>query len=87
MASNAPPFDPINPTPEEQADMVAGYLAAGPDGPGFRPNDASMAYEHGWRMRRNDLAGLADDDQRILAKRFIAKSRGLPDPFPPTAET
>ena len=50
--------------------MLAGYLAAGNAGPGFRPVDASLAYEHGWRMRRNDLAGVVDDDQRELASRL-----------------
>lgn len=68
MSANAPPFDPLHPTPEQQDDMTAGYLAAGSGGP--KPDLASIAYEHGWRMRRNDMAGVADDDQRELARRW-----------------
>lgn len=64
MSTNAPPFDPLHPTPEQERDMMAGYLAAKN---GTKPPDASMAYEHGWRMRRNDIAGVVDDDQKVLA--------------------
>jgi hypothetical protein len=71
--TNAPPFDPLNPTPEEEMEMFAGYLAGGQRGP--KPLLASAAFEHGWRMRRNDKAGVADDDQRELARRFAARNR------------
>lgn len=71
--SNAPDFDPLNATAEEERDMLAGYRAAGPDGPGYRPDPCSMAFEHGWRMRRNDMAGVADDDQRRNAARLRAQ--------------
>ncbi len=64
--SNEPPFDPLHPTPEEEADMLAGYMAADT---GKKPDDASVAFEHGWRMRRNDIAGVVEDDQRELARR------------------
>lgn len=73
MTTNAPPFDPLNPTPEEQDDMVAGYMAAGKDDP--KPELASIAFEHGWRMRRNDRAKIVDDDQRALVKRYKAMQR------------
>lgn len=73
MSTNAPPFDPLNPTPEEAEDMLAGYLAAGPNGPGFRPYPVSYAYEHGWRCRRNDMAGVVDEDQRELARRLAGR--------------
>ena len=79
MSTNAPPFDPIEPTPEEEAEMVAGYLAAG--GGGAKPDLASAAYEHGWRMRRNDLARVVDDDQRELALRYQERQR-MPLPAP-----
>ena len=64
---NQPQFNPLNPTPQEEHDMLGGYLAAG--GRFERPVLPSAAFEHGWRMRRNDKAGVVDDDQRALAKR------------------
>lgn len=67
--SNQAPFDPLNPTPEQEADMLSGYLTAGGAGP--MPDLASQAFEHGWRMRRNDKAGVVDDDQRELARRIV----------------
>lgn len=70
MGSNAPEFDPLNATPEEQGQMFAGYMAAGERGAAIKTT-ASMAFEHGWRMRRNDMAGVVDDDQRALAKRVL----------------
>lgn len=42
--SNAPPFDPLNCSPEEEADMVAGYI----DGArGVPPTRESLAYAWG----------------------------------------
>lgn len=69
MTSNAPVFDPLNPTPEEREDLHAGWLAAGGDEP--KPAITSPAFDHGWRMHRNDLAGVVDDDQRELARRYV----------------
>ena len=71
--SNQPEFDPLNATPEQSDAMLAGYLDGGPSGPGFRQRD-DIAYEHGWRVRRNDAAGLADNDQRELARRFAKRA-------------
>jgi hypothetical protein len=82
MGSNAPAFDPINPVGDEQAEMVAGFTAAYAGAE--KPAITSVAWDHGYRMGRSDLTGIVDDDQRILAKRHVAKSRGLPDPFPPS---
>lgn len=65
--TNQPPFDPLNSTTEESDDMLAGYLASAGDEK--MPDLASIAYEHGYRMGRNDRAGIADDDQRELARR------------------
>lgn len=73
MSSNAPTFDPLNATEEEQADMAAGFLAA------YRKEPlhalASIAYEHGHRMGRNDKAGVVDDDQREIARRMAENWR------------
>lgn len=65
--SNAPEFDPLNPTPEEQGDMQAGYR----DGCAGRPprEDGSLAYAHGRRNGVNDRAHTSDEDQRALAAR------------------
>lgn len=72
MTNNAPQFDPLNATPEQKADMLAGYLAA--DGSELKPGITSAAYDHGWRVRRNDMAGVADDDQRELARRLLRRN-------------
>lgn len=47
--------------------MLAGYRAS--FGGAKMPDLASVAYEHGYRMGRNDRAGVVDDDQRELARR------------------
>jgi hypothetical protein len=75
MSANAPPFDPIEATPEEEAEMTAGYLAAwrGQDLPPL----AGVAFSHGYRMARNDRAGVVDADQPELARRFLAKQRQI----------
>ncbi len=70
---NEPAFDPLNPTPQEDCDIVAGYFAAFKDD--ALPNNASIAFEHGWRMRRNDMAHVVDADQRELARRHLAATR------------
>lgn len=78
MSTNAPPFDPLSPTPEESDDMLRGYLSTG-HRDNIKPDLESAAFEHGWRMRRNDLAGVVDDDQKELALRLLspAKSAGI----------
>lgn len=68
--SNAPPFDPLNPTRQEDDDMFDGYRAAGQGHP--LPALASLAFEHGYRNARNDMAGIADEEQRELARRRAA---------------
>jgi hypothetical protein len=73
MTTNAPSFDPIKASPEEEAEMVAGYLAAWRGE--ARPDLASVAFEHGYRMARNDRAGVVDADQPELARRFLEKQR------------
>lgn len=67
--SNQPAFDPLNPTHEEQRDMFDGYLwgCRNQTPPGF----PSIAFEHGYRMARNDKAGVVDNDQRELARRIV----------------
>lgn len=65
--SNQPPFDPLNPTEEEQSAMLDGYRAAYAGVQ--KPVITSMAWDHGYRVGRNDRAGIADDDQRELARR------------------
>ncbi len=75
MTANAPPFDPIEASPEEEAEMVAGYLATWRGEP--RPDLSSVAFEHGYRMARNDRLGIRDADQPELARRFLEKQRRL----------
>lgn len=71
MTSNAPPFDPLNCSDAEERQMMRGYMAAGlARGEAGCPETATIAFAHGWRMRRNDMAGVADDDQRKLARRL-----------------
>lgn len=67
MRGNAPPFDPLHPCPVEAEDMFSGYR----DGMAGKPLPAlaTLAYEHGHRNARNDLAGRADPEQLELARR------------------
>jgi len=75
VISNQLPFDPLNATPEEEAGMMKGYLAAGlAPRDAACPETASIAFAHGWRMRKNDRAGVVDDDQRELAQRMLARA-------------
>lgn len=63
--TNQPPFDPLHATPEEEDDMVAGYL----EGSGSPRPDASLAYAHGRSCRINDNAGIVEPWQMALAER------------------
>lgn len=71
--SNAPPFDPLNATREEEVDMVRGYR----DGRNGRPEPpiTSMAYDHGRRNAVSDRTKILDDDQRALARRYLQQQR------------
>ena len=71
MSNNASHFDPLNPTPEERADMMMGWLAAVGNEP--KPAITSAAFDHSWRMAMNDRAGVVDDDQRELARRLLRR--------------
>lgn len=71
--SNAPHFDPLNASPVEEADMVRGYREAGNITASMGLE--STAYEHGWRMRRNDMAGVVDADQVANIRRYRAMQR------------
>lgn len=66
--SNAPHFDPLNANADEEAEMVRGYREAGDIAATMGLE--TTAYEHGWRMRRNDMACVVDADQRELARRI-----------------
>lgn len=66
--SNAPDFDPINATPAEEAEMVSGYLDE--VNKAAIPPITGPAYDHGRRMARNDRAGVVDEDQHELARRY-----------------
>ena len=68
---NEPDFDPLNATPAREDDMMRGYRAAGSGGD--LPPLASVAFEPGWRMRRNDAAHVVDTDQRVLAGRLSGR--------------
>lgn len=83
MTSNAPAFDPVFPTEDQQADMVAGFRAAYAGS--AKPAITSVAWDHGYRAGRGDVTGNIDDDMRIVARRVVALSRGERDPHPPQA--
>ena len=72
-SNNAPDFDPLTASAEEEREMVDGYLAARRREP--KPPLPTVAFEHGWRMASNDRAGVVDDDQKADAKRFLARQR------------
>lgn len=64
---NAPPFDPLNPTPEEEADMVAGYLD------GWRrisPRRETLAYAWGRGSAGRDRGDEPDDERREVERRM-----------------
>lgn len=63
--SNAPPFDPLHPTKQEAADMMAGYM----EGRGPPRPDASIAYAYGRAVRINDLNGTSEPWQHDLIRR------------------
>ena len=67
MSNNQPAFDPLKATDAEETHMVRGYMDQGNRD---KPPITSVAYDHGWRMSANDRAGVVDDDQRELARRF-----------------
>jgi len=71
MSNNQPTFDPLNPSPEEEDDMVRGYRdgLAGREGPAI----TSIAYDHGRRNGANDRAGVADKEQHDLAARKLGR--------------
>lgn len=71
--SNQPIFDPLRPTPEEMDDMMRGYIDGGSGLPA--PAITSIAYDHGRRNGANDRAGIADDEQRELARRLLKMRR------------
>lgn len=73
--SNAPRFDPLKPTAQEAEAMLRGYR----DGFGGtkKPSITDHAYDHGYRIGRNDRAGVVDDDQRELAFRALHEFRNF----------
>lgn len=66
--SNAPDFDPLNASKSEESEMVTGYLdEVNQIEP---PRITGPAYDHGRRMARKDRAGVVDEDQHELARRY-----------------
>lgn len=64
--TNAPPFDPLNPTPEEDADMVAGYM----DGYArAAPTRESIAYAWGRGSAARDRGDEPDAQRREVERR------------------
>jgi hypothetical protein len=73
VSTNQPPFDPLEPTPEEDDDMLAGYR----DGFHNRPiSRDTIAYAHGWHNGVCDRAGTYEPDQIALAKRYREMQTG-----------
>lgn len=65
--TNAPPFDPLNTTPEEDDDMVAGYL----DGYAKRPpSRESIAYAWGRGSAGRDRGDEPDAQRRDVERRM-----------------
>lgn len=70
--SNQPKFDPLNPTPEEQEDMTAGYL----DGwRGHPPSRESIAYAWGRGSAARDRGDEADAERREVERRLGERLR------------
>lgn len=64
--TNRPPFDPLNPTSEEQADMVQGFM----DGYAKRPPSRdSLAYAWGRGSAARDHGDEPDEQRREVERR------------------
>jgi hypothetical protein len=64
--TNQPPFDPLNPTPEEQADMAQGFM----DGYAKRPPAReSLAYAWGRGSAARDHGDEPDEQRREVERR------------------
>lgn len=73
QTTNAPSFDPLNPTPEEHDDMVAGYL----DGrAGRSPSRDSIAYAWGRGSAARDRGDEPDAQRREVEARLREMNRG-----------
>lgn len=66
--TNQPAFDPLNPTPEEEADMVAGYLDAWNRRPPIRD---SLAYAWGRGSAGRDRGDEPDAQRREVERRHF----------------
>jgi hypothetical protein len=66
VTTNAPDFDPLHCSFDDDVEMLRGYI----DGLKDRPTSGeSMAYAHGRRNGVNDRLGVSDPEQLALARR------------------
>jgi hypothetical protein len=72
QTTNQPPFDPLNPTPEEGADMVAGYMDAWSRKP---PSRDSLAYAWGRGSVGRDRGDEPDEQRREVERRMSERMR------------
>ena len=67
MSNNQPPYDPLNPTTQEDDDIFVGYREGFA---GVKATKDSLAYAHGRRNGSNGRAKTADPEQLALAARM-----------------
>lgn len=71
-ASNMPLFDPLDLTPEEEADMIAGYLEGRA---GQSPTRESIAYAWGRGSAARDRGDEPDAQRREVERRIVERMR------------
>ena len=71
--ANTPPFDPLNPTSSEEADMVEGYTDAWV---GRAPTRDSIAYAWGRGSAARDRGDEPDEQRREVERRMREKMNG-----------
>lgn len=67
QTTNTPPFDPLFPSPEEEADMTAGYMDAWARRPPSRDN---IAYAWGRGSAARDRGDEPDEQRREVEARL-----------------
>lgn len=67
MSNNQPPFDPLNATPEEDDDMLAGYREGRR---GLPPSRESLAYAWGRGSASRDRGDEPDAQRREVERRY-----------------
>jgi hypothetical protein len=74
---NQPPFDPLNPTPEEDADMVQGFMDGYAKIP---PTRDSLAYAWGRGSAARDHGDEPDEQRREVERRHFEQVQRMIKP-------